>query len=534
MKFKSSYIIKYCVPVLLILLISILFRFSSLDMRPMHTDEAVHAIKFGALLENGFYRYDKNEYHGPTLNYFTLIPAWLKSRKTLSSLDESTLRIIPVCAGIGMILLLFLLLKGFGFRFIIIISFITAISPLLIYYNRYYIQESLLVFFTFGSIVSMYRFIRAKKIGWLIGTGIFLGLMHATKETSLISISIMIISFCITLFIRFKKREEVRKYLISYKAWHVILIAGTALIISMLFYSSFFSNPKGIPDSFVTYKLYFTKAGSNEHHLHPWYYYLQLLAFSESPSKMIRSEFWILLASCFGLFNLIRNRKTNSIDYYLILFIGIYTLILMIIYSAIPYKTPWSMMGFYHGLLIMAGFGIFQLFAIIVKLRYRIITGLLISTCGLHLIIQAYTLNFKSPSDPFNPYAYAHTGYDIYNIVFRIDSVALSNPQGYNLPVDIIFPGHDYWPLPWYLRDFKNVGYREHVDINQTAAPLILASPLVEKEIINHLYEIPPPGEKHLYLPLFEKYMELRPMVEIRGFIRKDVWDNYIQMKNKE
>ena len=31
-------------------------RFHSLELRPMHTDEAVHAIKFGRLLGEGYYR----------------------------------------------------------------------------------------------------------------------------------------------------------------------------------------------------------------------------------------------------------------------------------------------------------------------------------------------------------------------------------------------------------------------------------------------------------------------------------------------
>ncbi|MCL5099127.1 MAG: TIGR03663 family protein, partial [Candidatus Omnitrophica bacterium] len=41
-------------------------RLPQLSRRPMHTDESVQAIKFRGLLENGVYRYDPNEYHGPT------------------------------------------------------------------------------------------------------------------------------------------------------------------------------------------------------------------------------------------------------------------------------------------------------------------------------------------------------------------------------------------------------------------------------------------------------------------------------------
>ena len=44
----------------------------------MHADEAVHADKFGTLLEEGHYAYDSSEYHGPTLYYLTLPSAWLE------------------------------------------------------------------------------------------------------------------------------------------------------------------------------------------------------------------------------------------------------------------------------------------------------------------------------------------------------------------------------------------------------------------------------------------------------------------------
>jgi len=57
----------------------------------MHHDEANQAVKFGALLERGEYRYDANDHHGPTLYYLTLPAAWLRGQSTLASLDERTL-----------------------------------------------------------------------------------------------------------------------------------------------------------------------------------------------------------------------------------------------------------------------------------------------------------------------------------------------------------------------------------------------------------------------------------------------------------
>ena len=75
----------------------------------MHTDEAVNAIKFGKLLEQGEYRYDKMEYHGPIIHYISLIPAWITGVDKLEDLNEKHLRIIPAIVGIGLLLLVILL-----------------------------------------------------------------------------------------------------------------------------------------------------------------------------------------------------------------------------------------------------------------------------------------------------------------------------------------------------------------------------------------------------------------------------------------
>ena len=101
------------------------------------------------------------------------------------------------------------------------------------------------------------------------------------------------------------------------------------------------------------------------------------------------------------------------------------------------------------------------------------------------------------------------------------------------MPIEVICPDDDYWPLPWYLRAFTNVGYRNKVDYNVPAAPVILASAAVESDLLKKLYELPPPGQRTLYVPLFERNMQLRPQMELEGFITKDLWDLYQQNRIK-
>ena len=52
---------KYCILILVAAAVAVGLRLPLLALRPMHTDEAVHAFKFAELLDKGIYRYDSQE-----------------------------------------------------------------------------------------------------------------------------------------------------------------------------------------------------------------------------------------------------------------------------------------------------------------------------------------------------------------------------------------------------------------------------------------------------------------------------------------
>jgi len=41
------------------------------------------------------------------------------------------------------------------------------------------------------------------------------------------------------------------------------------------------------------------------------------------------------------------------------------------------------------------------------------------------------------------------------------------------------------------------------------------------------MYAVPPPGQRDLYVPLFDHPMDLRPGVEIRGYVKNDLWEKF-------
>jgi len=255
---------------LFILLIAAALRLPRLSMRPMHTDEAIHAVKLGLLLEKGEYTYDSHEYHGPTLNYFTLIPAWLRAEKTYIGTNETTMRLVTVAFGIGLILLLLPAVDGLSRPVVLAASFLTAASPAMVFYSRYYIMEILLVFFSFGVIVSGYRYFRSKKILWAASTGLFIGLMHATKETCIIVYGAMGLALILVWLLWYRKSFPGAGPDKKFRVSHLLVFICSAAVISALFFSSFGSNPKGVLDSILTFKSYFVKAGNFEIHIYPW------------------------------------------------------------------------------------------------------------------------------------------------------------------------------------------------------------------------------------------------------------------------
>src|SRR3954463_10401469 len=93
---------------------ALLFWGRGLDQRLMHQDEAIGADKFHELWRTYKYVYDPHEYHGPTLNYFTLPVVWMSGAKSFSQTTEATYRMVPVLFGVGLILLLRLTWRGLG------------------------------------------------------------------------------------------------------------------------------------------------------------------------------------------------------------------------------------------------------------------------------------------------------------------------------------------------------------------------------------------------------------------------------------
>jgi hypothetical protein len=352
--------------------------------------------------------------------------------------------------------------------------------------------------------------------------------MHATKETCILNYAAMMIAAVVTLILgRRVGAPGSAKGSAGMKIplWHVGLVVLSGALCSMLFYSSFFRHPQGILDSITTYAVYFTRAGVDDAHLHPWHYYLGLLMANRDPSGFFWSEAWLILPALAGFMMLLLKKDRDHGEHFL-LFAGIYTWTLMIMYSIISYKTPWNVLQFYYGMLLLAAYGGVSIWRLPAAAWLRLCLRGLLLVGAVHWLYGSFSMNYRHCSNPANPWVYAHTSEDVKDISEAVCLVSDFHPEEKEMQIDIIIPDHEYWPLPWYLRDFPHAAWMDQVEQDQVAAPLIIAAASVEKELILKLYELPPPGQRYLYLSLFSGRKELRPGQELRVYLRKDIWDH--------
>lgn len=508
------------------LIVGLAVRLYRLDLRPMHHDEANQAHKFGQLLEKGHYRYDPSDHHGPTLYYLSLPFAWLSGENTYAELTENTLRRVAVFFGVLIILILLAAgnyLSGAEKSWAAVFL---ALSAPVVYFNRFYIQETLFVAFGLAFVFCLWRFVRKpdfREAAWLGITG---GLLYATKETALIVAGVGLLSLILlsglSWLVELRKRGDKasRRAKLDLSAIRAVILPLLLAIISFLaisfiFFSSFFKYPEGFLDSFRALAGYTRKAVEAGWHQHGFWYYFSLLFFHKGgPHSPVFSEIPFLALALYGLVLSLARRSRNKAENFKP-YLALFAVITALVYSAIPYKTPWNLLIFYACFLVLAGVGFAHLLALIKIRQARIIlVGVLLLWTGW----QSYLVNIYFHSYPDNPYVYAQTSPDFMRLVVRVEELSQVSPAGRDLLVRVIAPPEETWPLPWYLRKFTQVGYwtaSEQVEALEPAEIVIMSAGEVGKR---------PAAELDSY---FIQYFSLRPEVLLALSVREDLWENY-------
>jgi uncharacterized protein (TIGR03663 family) len=333
-------------------------------------------------------------------------------------------------------------------------------------------------------------------------------LLFATKETAMISAAVLVIALVLTRVYRSlwerslgggrgrrKKKsrgysggaEDTRDFFervggpTTLAIWLVVAFV-IFMAVNVLFYSSFFTNyPQGVYDSLKTFQ-FWTKTGK-EAHVHPFVTYIWWLLLQESPL--------LILGAIGGTLVVLKPAKSFA------LFSALWAFGLIAAYSLIAYKTPWLTLNFIVPLALASGVAVEWLYEELGKweaskrTRWYVLAGiLLVATGPMPGVVRAFDqkeihwktfipgyqtidLNFINYDNDnrYYVYVYAHTRRETLKLFAEINQLAQRTHQGTETGITIVSP--EYWPFPWYLRDYKRVGYFGHM--SPSTEPIIIA-----------------------------------------------------------
>lgn len=355
-------------------------------------------------------------------------------------------------------------------------------------------------------------------------------LMFATKETAFITVGTMLIACaCIWLWRRIFKIEDDASVLTESGTiptiggefaepddrqlnWEnfrsalgsgtdkLLLAAASVLIFTyliVLFFSSFFTYADGVKGAIDAYAIW-TKTGGKDHTQNGIWAYLQWGLETEAPI--------LLLAGIGGLIAFVKARHRFA------MFVSLWAFGLFLAYTIIPYKTPWLAISFMVPMCIVAGYAINEL-AVAKNVSLKILAGLFAVMATAVLAYQAYDLNFVDYDDEDRALIYAHTSREFDEMIEKIEYYAEKSGRGKEAKIEVVSP--DYWPMVWYMRNYKQANFHGSL-ISSTDAEMIVAKKTDQDAEVIRRY-----SAKYVYIGPYH----LRSGVDLVLLIRKDLAD---------
>ncbi len=518
-----------CIAVFIIaVVVAAWLRFDQIGIKPFHHDEGVNSYFLLNLAHTGNYKYDPTNYHGPTLYYFALIALRIFGENDLA------LRLSPILFGLLTVAMVWLLRRQLGRFGTPVAAFLLALSPCLVYYSRDFIHEMSFGCFSLGVVVGMWRYGESKKFVWLALASVSAGLLFATKETAIVTALVLTIAIiCAAVWdlarLLIRERRFTPATLISELRCDLVAVLPTLdhlfaaiiifIFINVFFYSSLFTNSQGVRDAVKSVVMWTGRSG-NEHVKSFWYYF----------GILFKLELPLLIGSLLaGLIVVWRGTRFW-------LFVAAWTLGITLAYSIIGYKTPWLMISFVIPMALVCGYAAEQIFQLLPMISLRLMWTAVIITVLIFCGRLAWKVNFQFYDDNGNEagyftefgkmrelkpyvdgqygYVYAQTDRRLLGLVEEIKREAAKMPTGEATGIYVASP--DYWPLPWYLRDYNQTAYTGSWPVALGEKPNI-SQPIVIANASQQSYLEGIAGWRRGV----QSYV-LRPGVELMLFIRDD------------
>ncbi len=480
-----------------ILAVGALLRFYDLALKPLHHDEGVNGVFLMHLLHEGVYRYDPANYHGPTLYYLALLVARVNGLFHGDGLSDASVRVITAIFGIATVALVLSIHRLLGKRGALAAAALIAVSPGAVFYSRYFIHEMLFVFFTLAIAVCGWLAWERSDPEYLPIAALAAAFLFATKETALASLVVLAMAVGtqrVWLWLRGSgsvPREPGGSFGRRRGALYASIGTVVFLAAFVTLYSSFFTNyPQGIYDALKSLSIW-TKTGFTME-FYPKHIYL---------TWIWREEWPLMLIAVVGTAVTVWTRPASFAT-----FAGIWGAGMFAAYTLIPYKEPWLALNFTIPAAISGGCGAAYLWERSKAKAFVAVSLAGVAALGV-LLYQTVYLNFVHYADNDEPYVYLHTTVDINDLMRDIQAEATRTGAGTKLSIAIMAP--EYWPLPWYLREYKGADYWGR--IIETKSPAVICVKVQAwklKEQLGPSYQ-------------FVRFYDLRPGVTLGLFTKK-------------
>lgn len=476
---------------------AVFLRFDDLGSRPFHADEATGARIAAKRMESGGAQFDPRHYHGPLLADLAIPVCRMRGEFGWQGMTKGTLRMVPALAGVLLVLVPVFWRRRCGDVPMLAAGAFLATAPLLVYYSRMFIHESLLVLCGLLAVVSFAKKPRRGIPGFLIG------LMFAAKESFVISLAAWAGAGVLTAW---ENRRS--PGLAAWREYRVPVGVSllAALVTALAIYTDGFRHPQGAIDAVRTFFVYETVNG----HEKPFGYYFQLLVMPVKSGGVWWFGLPLVILALTALVFAFRSGPEGMKCRFLAYAAAGH----LFIYSVIAYKTPWLACLPWAHVCLLAGFAFVGFSSRRPWLKVLLVS--LTAACLLSQFLQSRRATGRLSSDDRNPYAYVPTLRDAEAMEAWLEKLLASSPGGVVGEVAVI--GSDYWPLPWYLRAFGKTGYWKEPPPGLESVPLVLALPESAEAVLRAL------GESHVCVP-----RGLRAGVPVQLFVRNDVWRQWME-----
>ena len=190
-------------PFLGVILLGAILRFWGLGDKPLHHDESLHAYFSLQLLRNlqdwagcfapnaGCYQYNPLlhgpfQFHAIALTY--QISQWLGAPD--HGINTFTVRIPAATLGTLIVALPYFLRDYLGKWGAWLACLLLAVSPSMVYFSRFAREDIYMACFTMVLVVGMLRYVRDRKMRWLIIAALGFAFSYATKEATFLTVAV--------------------------------------------------------------------------------------------------------------------------------------------------------------------------------------------------------------------------------------------------------------------------------------------------------------------------------------------------------